>query len=130
MMTVGELKQELAELNDDMKVVLSVDSKYYPLAFARVPSFIDTEVELCTCARQTPKHDYRFHIMWDKRTDHYIGHKHFSYATDADAIKDIPTIEKGFTDDLDGQAHVVEIERECDFKVTDVYTSVWTNHLR
>ena len=136
-MTVKELKDELKNMPDDAKVLVTVDvTDRRPLSFVRdLDTFGENEVELYSCAQVPVRREYRYHIMWEGRKDPYIGHKHHVFHTDDEAIAAVPEIEKGYQDG-DLKAVVVEIERIVRIPSLDrtndeneVSMTVWTNHV-
>lgn len=72
---------------------------------------------------KTKKYDYRYIVFDFNRRDKYVGHKHFVFETDKEAIDFIYEYEK------DTEYTVLEIEKsqndngmiECNF-----YRSIWS----
>ena len=129
-LTVADVLEQLQKCKKTAKVVMEVDFDYYPVNYVDLTKNTDTgEAVIGTSARRMHLNRYRYHIVWDDRTDHYIGHKQMDYVSDEEAIAHIPHAESRYTGGGRGTAHVVEVERIVYIGGgRELYESIWTNH--
>lgn len=128
-LTVYDVIEILRKCSPTAKVVMEVDYEFYPVNYVDLTKDTETgEAVIGSSAHKRHMNRYRYHIMWDGRTDHYIGHKRFDYVSDEEAIAHIPHTESRFSDET-RTGHVVEIERIINLPGgRELFETVWTNH--